>query len=142
MTQGNRPQGNGRGELYANRYLVLLVAVSGAAVIGVSRLLLGVHSLPEVILGGAVGVAGALALAWLAGPPPPRLRARRLTPVIVAVLVLFHGERLPAEAHIHFMAISLARQLRFAACPRLESGRSDQARPYVSSRRTISSSPR
>ena len=41
-----------------------------------------------------------------------RLRARWVTPVIVAVLVLFHGERLPAEAHIRFMAISVARQLR------------------------------
>jgi len=91
---------------------VLLIAVLAAAVVGTSRLLLGAHSLPEVLVGGAVGIAGASLLARLAGPPPQGLRARWVAAVVVAVLVLFHGTRLPAEAHIGGLAFRLAHQFR------------------------------
>src|SRR5258708_5677162 len=54
------------------RWAVLLAASLAAAVIGTSRLALSVHSVPEVCIGAAAGIAGAWALSVLAGPPPPR----------------------------------------------------------------------
>ena len=93
-------------------YRAVFIAVLAAAVIGASRLLLGAHSLPEVVVGGAVGIAGASLLARLAGPPPQGLRARWVAAVVVAVLVLFHGSRLPAEAHIGGLAFRLAHHFR------------------------------
>lgn len=119
----------------------LFIAALAAAVVGASRLLLGAHSLPEVLLGGAVGVAGASLLARLAGPPPHGLRARWVAAVVVAVLVLFHGTRLPAEAQIGGIAFRLAHQFRVCrGAPGVDQAGRGQARPYVSSSRTISSS--
>jgi membrane-associated phospholipid phosphatase len=45
----------------------LIVAVLAAVVIGISRLALGAHSMPEVMVGAGVGLGGALALISLAG---------------------------------------------------------------------------
>jgi membrane-associated phospholipid phosphatase len=84
-----------------------------AVCIGLSRLSLGVHTLLEVIVGGAVGVTGAAILARAAGRPPP---GWRLTPVFLAgalVLVLFHGLHLDAEWRIDAAA---ARLWPFSAC--------------------------
>jgi len=119
----------------------LLIAVFAAAVVGTSRLLLGAHSFPEVLVGGAVGIAGASLLARLAGPPPQGLRARWVAAVVVAVLVLFHGTRLPAEAHIGGLAFRLAHHFQVCrGAPGWDQADRAQARPYVSSSRTISSS--
>jgi membrane-associated phospholipid phosphatase len=121
----------------------LLIAVLAAAVVGTSRLLLGAHSLPEVLLGGAIGIAGASLLARLAGPPPQGLRARWVAAVAVAVLVVFHGTRLPAEPRIGDLAFRLAHQFRVCrGAPEWDQAIGTQARPYVSSSRTISSSLR
>ncbi len=120
---------------------VLFMAVLAAAVVGVSRLLLGAHSVPEVLIGGAVGIAGASLLARLAGPPPQGLRARWVAAVVVVVLVLFHGTRLPAETHIGGFALRIAQQFRVCrGAPGSNQALGAQARPYVSSSRTISSS--
>ena len=119
----------------------LLIAVLAAAVVGSSRLLLGAHSLPEVLLGGAIGIAGASLLARLAGPPPQGLRARWVAAVAVAVLVVFHGTRLPAEPLIGGLAFRLAQQFRVCrGAPEWDQAIGPQTRPYVSSSRTISSS--
>jgi membrane-associated phospholipid phosphatase len=119
----------------------LLIGMLAAAVIGVSRLLLGAHSLPEVLVGGAVGIAGAWLLARLAGPPPQGLRARWVAVVVVVVLVLFHGTRLPAETQIGGFAFRLAQELRVCrGAPGWDQANRSQTRPYVSSSRTISSS--
>ncbi|MDE2583700.1 MAG: phosphatase PAP2 family protein [Rhodospirillales bacterium] len=89
----------------------MLVALAGATVIGVSRVALGMHSWAEALLGGAIGVAGALVLARLAGPRPPRLRLRWLAVAVVVVTSVFHGLRLPAEAHIRAASFDAARIL-------------------------------
>ena len=86
---------------------ILPVAVLAAIVIGISRLVLGAHSLPEVVLGAMVGLAGSLALMRLAGSPP-RLRLLPLVLVIVLVAAVFHGFHLPAEAAIRHTAFSAA----------------------------------
>lgn len=77
----------------------LPASLLAAALIGLSRVVLGFHSVPEVILGGATGVAGAVAFARLAGPPRPGRRLPLLTGAVMAA-VLLHGWRLPAEAAI------------------------------------------
>ena len=89
---------------------ILPIAALAALVIGVSRLVLGAHSLPEVVVGALVGLAGAALLMRLAGPPP-RLRFIPLTLVIVVVTAIFHGFHLPAEAAIRHTAFSAARFL-------------------------------
>ncbi len=92
--------------------VVLLAAGLGCVLIGISRLVLGVHTAPEVALGGTVGVVGALALGRLAGAPPRGLRLGWLAAVAVAVIVLFHGWHLDAEPRIHRVALRAARELR------------------------------
>ena len=89
------------------RNSILPAAVLAAIVIGISRLVLGMHSLPEVILGAMVGLAGAAALMRFAGPPP-RLKRAPLVAVTVLAAALFHGLHLPAEAAIHHTAFRLA----------------------------------
>jgi membrane-associated phospholipid phosphatase len=89
------------------RNSILPAAVLAALVIGVSRLVLGMHSLPEVIVGAVIGLAGAVALLRFAGPPP-RLQIAPLVLVVVVVAGLFHGLHLPAEAAIRHTAFRAA----------------------------------
>ncbi len=91
---------------------VLLAAGLGCVLIGISRLILGVHTAPEVAVGGTVGIGGALALRWLAGTPPRGLRPGWLAAVAVTVVVLFHGWHLDAEPRIHHVALLAAREFR------------------------------
>ena len=78
----------------------LLLALAAAACIGASRLLLHVHTVAEVLTGGAVGVSGAALLSWLAGRRPPELGFRQMAIAGLLIIVLLHGFRLPAEAAI------------------------------------------
>jgi membrane-associated phospholipid phosphatase len=86
------------------RATILPAAVLAAVVIGLSRLVLGAHTVPEVIVGALIGLAGAAALLRFAGSPPPRLRIAPLIAVIVVVASVFHGLHLPAEAAIRHTA--------------------------------------
>jgi membrane-associated phospholipid phosphatase len=90
--------------LTRHRATILPAAVLAAIVIGVSRLILGAHTLPEVIVGALIGLAGAAALLRFAGTPPPTLRIAPLLAVIVIVAALCHGLHLPAEAAIRHTA--------------------------------------
>jgi membrane-associated phospholipid phosphatase len=96
--------------LTRRRATILPIAALAAVLIGVSRVVLGMHSLPEVVLGALVGLGGAAALLTLAGPPP-NLRPARLFAVVVIVAALFHGMHLPAEAAIRHTAFRAARML-------------------------------
>ena len=89
------------------RNSILPAALLAAIVIGVSRLVLGMHSLPEVIVGALIGLAGAAALLRFAGTPP-RLKIAPLMAVIVVVAAMFHGLHLPAEAAIRHTAFRAA----------------------------------
>jgi membrane-associated phospholipid phosphatase len=77
----------------------MAVSTFAAAAIGFSRLELGFHTLPEVLLGAAVGILGAAVLFRLAGPPPAR-RPISLLAVAGVIALLFHGTHLQAEAAI------------------------------------------
>jgi membrane-associated phospholipid phosphatase len=109
------------GLLVRRRATVVPLAALAALIIGVSRLVLGAHSVPEVVVGAMVGLAGAVTLQWLAGPPPPRFNVRRIGGVALLVVVIFHGLHLPAEAEIRANAWRIAQML--GVC------RVDQARP-------------
>lgn len=89
------------------RNSILPAALLAAIVIGISRLVLGMHSLPEVIIGALIGLAGAAAMLRFAGTPP-RLRIAPLLAVIVVVAAIFHGLHLPAEAAIRHTAFRAA----------------------------------
>ena len=75
----------------------LLPAPLVALLIGLSRIDLGAHTLPEVVIGGLVGCAGVLAMLALAGAPPRRLHLRWLFGPAVLVIVLMHGQHLHGE---------------------------------------------
>jgi hypothetical protein len=83
------------------------IALLAALVIGISRIWLGHHSLPEVVVGAIVGFAGAAILIRLAGPPPA-LRVGPMVATVVIVAALFHGLHLPAEAAIRHTAYRFA----------------------------------
>ncbi len=84
----------------------LLPALVIAFLIAVTRLALGVHTVPDVVTGGAVGLAAAAALHRLAGPLPP---SGRWQPALLVLLVaaLLHGAHLDAEAAIRDLAARL-----------------------------------
>jgi len=92
----------------------LAVSVLAAVVIGGSRLALGVHTVPEVLVGALVGVGGAGATAWLAGPVPVFNRNWMVMSALT-IVVLLHGMRLPAEAEIGNIANRMA--IFLPVCP-------------------------
>jgi membrane-associated phospholipid phosphatase len=93
--------------LTRRRVSILPAAVLAAVVIGISRVVLGMHSLPEVIVGALIGLVGAAALMRFAGRPPD-LKLAPLIAVIVVVAAVFHGLHLRAEAAIRHTAFRAA----------------------------------
>ena len=82
--------------LSGRRAAALPAAILCAVVIGTSRVVLGFHTLPEVMVGGLMGMAGAMAFARLSGPWPARRPVLLLTiPALVALSL--HGTHLGAE---------------------------------------------
>lgn len=94
-----------------------LASVLAAIVIGLSRLLLRAHTLPEVVVGGAIGCCGAVLLVRIGGPPPLWLHRRRLILTLLAVIIAFRGFHLKAEAQIS-RAAALIRIWPLSACDR------------------------
>ena len=82
-------------------------AVLAALLIGGSRLALGAHTSLEVVVGATAGILGAASIALLAGPIHHFQRKRTVAAVAV-VLLLLHGMRMPAEAHIRQFARQVA----------------------------------
>ncbi len=86
--------------------LALLCAATLAVLVGATRVLLGAHSVPEVVIGGCVGVVAALLLVRFAGPMPQRIRSLPAAGAILATLLIFHGLHMPAEAAIRKVRIT------------------------------------
>lgn len=76
-----------------------LAAIPVAALIAVTRVALGAHSVPDVLVGAAVGVGAVGLLTRLAGPRARRPNKRWLIAPAIAILLL-HGRHLPVETHI------------------------------------------
>ena len=85
------------------RFLAPIAALLAGG-IGISRVMLGLHTLPDVLVGAAIGLAGAIALEASAGRRPEHFR--RVVPLAVggAVLIGFHGLHLPAEPWLRLLA--------------------------------------
>ena len=99
--------------LAGGRRWAVQTALVAALLIGVSRLALGVHTPLEVLVGAIVGVGGA-ALTALAAGPMPEFRRNRIAMAALLVVLLLHGTRMPAEAHIGGFAQRVA--LYLPAC--------------------------
>ena len=85
-------------------------ALAVAAVIGATRVLLGAHSISEVVVAAGVGGAGAVAFARLSGRHLLEKSGLPIAVAAAAVLILFHGSHLPAEAVIQSAAADTLRQ--------------------------------
>ena len=93
----------------------LAVALAAAVIIGTTRVLLGAHSLAEVVVAAAIGGIGAAAFGWVGSR---RLVGKSGVPAAAAaavVLMAFHGHHLPAESIIQSAAADILRQW-IAAC--------------------------
>jgi membrane-associated phospholipid phosphatase len=86
--------------------LILLAALLLALVFGFSRVDLGVHTVPDVLVGGAVGIFGAIFLVLMAGAAPSGFRRWPLAAVVLIVATFLHGRELHAEETIQRMAIT------------------------------------
>jgi membrane-associated phospholipid phosphatase len=93
-------RGRGRSILTA-----AIAAAAVAAVIGLTRLVLHVHTPADVWVGAALGATGAAALRAAAGPRPGGLALWRLGAATLATMLLFHGRRLDAEPHLRWAAV-------------------------------------
>jgi membrane-associated phospholipid phosphatase len=101
----------------SNKYWLLActlaVALLCAVVFGATRLRLGVHTMPEVMAGGMIGVGGAVSSTALAGIPSPAVRPSHVLGVGLVILLLLHGAHLPAEDAIRSAAFTF---WPFSAC--------------------------
>lgn len=84
---------------------ILVSSASVAAIIGLTRVILGEHSLSEVLIGAAVGLAGAAGLASAAGVSVDRRARLPLVAVAVLVMAVQHGEHLSWEQGIRQLAL-------------------------------------
>jgi membrane-associated phospholipid phosphatase len=92
------------------------LAVIGAAVavvFGVSRVMVHAHSVPDVIVGGAVGVTALLLFVRAVGDLPPVLKPARLLLACLPIILLLHGARLTLEPHLRgaadYLGLSICR---------------------------------
>lgn len=83
--------------LSGHRRWTVPCALAAAGAIGATRLALDVHTLPDVFVGGAIGILSAVALTRLAGPPPSLAASGQVVAVVVLAGLLLHGLQLPAE---------------------------------------------
>ncbi len=93
--------------------LAVALALAVAGLIGFTRLALGAHSLPEVLLGGAIGVA-AVALLGRAARRRPSLRPRDraiLVPMSIVVVALFYGHMAGIEGRLDKLEYAADRAL-------------------------------
>jgi membrane-associated phospholipid phosphatase len=84
------------------RFMVLAGAAGLVGGIAISRILLGAHSLEEVLLGMAIGsIAIAVFARGYLGHRPGGLALRPLVMTLVLLSVLLHGQELHAEEMLH-----------------------------------------
>lgn len=77
---------------------VLISAIAAGVLIGATRLLLHVHTPGEVGLALSIGVCGAFAFAWMAGPEAAARPAWLAAGVALTAAAVMHGHHLGAES--------------------------------------------
>jgi membrane-associated phospholipid phosphatase len=80
--------------------MTLICAMVVALLVGISRIVIGAHSIIEVAIGAVVGVAAAMILERTAGPSPKTIRIVPMAAAAFVTMLVFHGLHLPAEAAI------------------------------------------
>ncbi len=88
----------------------LVAAAAGGLValgVGLTRLALHVHTPADVLVGAAVGVAGAVLMRRLAGKRPARPASPWLLAGTCLVLLVFHGNKLQAETRLRWLALDV-----------------------------------
>lgn len=96
------------------RLSVLLWAICLAALFGGSRVILGLHTVPEAVSGGMIGIGAVLALYQGRKDRQTRLPWIPATFMLIAAVVLcvaLHGYRLGAESWIESFSHRLGRRL-------------------------------
>jgi len=91
----------------AGRAAGLVLGLAIGIGIAVTRLALDQHTLPDVVAGGAIGVAGMVVLYVTLGHPPEAFRRLAAIGLAGAVLIGFHGLRLPSEGWLRALAALL-----------------------------------
>jgi len=87
------------------RVAIAVLVVLFVGIIAISRVVVGVHTWTEVIVGLMVGVSAQLLFAWsYFRTEPPRFDMKTFGLVLTATLLLAFGIRLPAESFIRHMA--------------------------------------
>lgn len=81
-------------------FVAVLLAGLFATIVGGTRLALHVHTRTDVVAGAALGIAGAMVLARLAGPRPEKLKLGRPLAFALLIVLLLHGSHLRAESQI------------------------------------------
>ena len=84
-----------------SRLVVVLVVV---VVVGISRVLLKAHNVPEVCVGGAIGFIAAQAMLHVAGDPPHDRSVTLSCWPMLALPLLLHGIHLQAESELNGLA--------------------------------------
>jgi len=83
------------------------MGVSLAVCIGLSRLMLDLHSMGEVVVGGAIGIGGAVSFVVFAGPSSHAVRIEWLVLASLFIMAVLYGVRMSAEVTIRSLATSL-----------------------------------
>jgi membrane-associated phospholipid phosphatase len=92
------------------RSIAWLAGCMLAMAFGVTRLVVGNHSLADVLVGAALGLGGVTLFARLAGARPNATSGHSLVLPAAATLIsllTFHGQRLPAEQALRTLAAQL-----------------------------------
>ena len=84
-------------------FLLAVVPISAAVIVGYSRVALMAHSVDEVVAGAIVGCIGLVVLTVVAGPRP-RLTTWPLMVTSACTVLALHGLHLPAEEAIRMAA--------------------------------------
>ena len=88
---------------------VFALGLAAAVLFGASRVALHVHSVADVLAGGAAGLLALLLFVWVARAPDARLRPVFLLGACLPVALLLHGLRLTLEPHLreaaHWLAV-------------------------------------
>lgn len=88
-----------------------LAAIGIAMLVGLTRIVLDDHSLPEVIVGGCVGVAGAVLFARSAGLWLTGRRRAVLIGVVALSATIFHGTHMGWELQLRSASAGAAQLL-------------------------------
>jgi undecaprenyl-diphosphatase len=97
------------------RFIPVILLVPLILAIAVTRVLLSVHSIQEVIVGLAIGSITLLCVhAFLTrGKNLPKFNAYALILYALLAAIVLHGFRLPAESFIHYLASFLTNHAAF-----------------------------